>query len=57
MSINWFSIEEICDEKITFAVLLTTYNNRYVIIKNRDRGGWEIPGGRREVGESIVQTA
>ncbi|WP_195576589.1 NUDIX domain-containing protein [Paenibacillus sp. 1001270B_150601_E10] len=44
-------------EEITFAVLLTTYNNRYVMIKNRDRGGWEIPGGRREAGESIVQTA
>ncbi|WP_052088118.1 NUDIX domain-containing protein [Paenibacillus wynnii] len=57
MKINWFTTYQIPDELVTFAVILAKYNKDYVIIKNRNRGGWEIPGGRREEGETIQQTA
>ncbi|MDQ0193283.1 NUDIX hydrolase [Paenibacillus wynnii] len=57
MKFNWFTKDQVPDALVTFAVILAKYNNDYIIIKNRNRGGWEIPGGRREEGETIEQTA
>ena len=57
MNINWYTKDQVPDGWITFAVILTKYKNDYVIIKNQKRGGWEIPGGRREEGETMEQTA
>ncbi|MBY9080220.1 NUDIX domain-containing protein [Paenibacillus sp. HN-1] len=53
----WYGLDEIQDEAVTFAVILTKLQGGYLIIKNRKRGGWEIPGGRREPGETILETA
>ncbi|WCF08997.1 NUDIX hydrolase [Paenibacillus thiaminolyticus] len=57
MGPHWYLTEQIDDELITFAVILTKYKGRYLIIHNRKRGGWEIPGGRREKNETLLQTA
>lgn len=54
---NWYELNEVDDELIKFAVLITKYNNQYIIVRNRKRGGWEIPGGNREPGENILFTA
>ncbi|MCI9059390.1 MAG: NUDIX domain-containing protein, partial [Lachnospiraceae bacterium] len=31
--------------------------NKYVFCKHRDRDSWEVPGGHRENGENIMDTA
>lgn len=54
---QWFELNEIDHELMKFAVLLAKFNNQFIIISNKKRGGWEIPGGNKEMGESILQTA
>lgn len=54
---QWYELDEVDHELMKFAVIIATFQNQYIIIHNNKRGGWEIPGGSRETGESIVQTA
>lgn len=45
------------DELLKFAVIISKSQNQYVFCKHRDRDTWEIPGGHREAGENIIDTA
>lgn len=45
------------DELLAFAVILSRAQDRYVFCKHRERDTWEIPGGHREPGETILETA
>lgn len=45
------------DELLKFAVIITKAKNKYVFCKHKDRNTWEIPGGYREQGENIMDTA
>lgn len=45
------------DELLKFAVIITKTKNKYVFCKHRERDTWEIPGGHREPGETILDTA
>lgn len=45
------------DKLLKFAVIISKSRNRYVFCKHRDRDTWEIPGGHREAGEDILNTA
>ncbi len=45
------------DELLKFAVIITKAKNKYVFCKHRERDTWEIPGGHREPGEKILDTA
>lgn len=49
--------EDIADELLDFAVIIAKTQNQYVFCKHRDRQTWEIPGGHRERGEAILDTA
>ena len=42
---------------VCYTKLLRKYNNQFIIINNKKRGGWEVPGGTREIGETILYTA
>ncbi|MFX3649380.1 MAG: NUDIX domain-containing protein [Paenibacillus sp.] len=54
---QWFELDELDPELSKFAVVISKYNHQFIIIKNRKRGGWEIPGGNKEIGETILHTA
>ena len=45
------------DEALKFAVILAKHQGKWVFCKHRKRETWEIPGGHREPGEAIEQTA
>ena len=45
------------DHLLKFAVILSKYKEKWVFCKHRKRDTYEIPGGRREPGESILETA
>lgn len=45
------------DELLDFAVIIARTQDQYVFCKHRDRDTWEVPGGHREQGESIMDTA
>ena len=49
--------ERVSDERFKFAVILAKAQGRYVFCRHRDRNTWEIPGGHREPGEAILDTA
>lgn len=49
--------ERIEDSLLKFAVIISKTQNRYVFCKHKDRNTWEIPGGHREQGETIMDTA
>ncbi|MCK5821105.1 MAG: NUDIX domain-containing protein [Bacteroidales bacterium] len=41
----------------TFAVIITKYNNDWVMVRHRNRSTWELPAGHVEEGESVVEAA
>lgn len=49
--------DEIEDERLKFAVIVSRYQNKWVFCKHKQRDTYEIPGGHRENGETILETA
>lgn len=49
--------ENIEDELLQFAVIISKNQGKYVFCRHRDRDTWEVPGGHREPGENIMDTA
>lgn len=45
------------DEQLRFAVIAARMNGQWIFCRHRDRTTWEIPGGHREPGEAIEDTA
>ena len=45
------------DALLKFAVIIAEYNGKYVFCKHKERDTLEIPGGHREKGETIEETA
>ncbi|CAH2212981.1 NUDIX hydrolase [Tepidibacter aestuarii] len=53
IKIDFYEIGKVEDEKLEFAVIVAEFKNEYIFVKHKDRGTWELPGGHRELGESI----
>jgi len=50
-------IQENLDVQLKYAVIVTRYREKWVLVKHRERSTWEIPGGRKERFETIDETA
>lgn len=55
IKVNFY--ESVPDERLKFAVIVSKYRGKWVWCKHRERDTYEIPGGHREVGEDIADTA
>ena len=55
MKVNFYDTVE--DHLLKFAVIISRYQGKWVFCKHKDRSTYEIPGGHREPGESIAETA
>lgn len=55
VQVNFY--EEIEDEKLKFAVIISKTEDKWVFCKHKERNTYEVPGGHREPGETILQTA
>lgn len=55
MSVNFY--DEVDDELLKFAVIIAKAGEKYVFCKHKERETWEVPGGHREPGEIISDTA
>lgn len=53
--INFY--DEVDEKLFKFAVIITKSNNQWVFCKHKDRDTYEVPGGHREAGEDILETA
>lgn len=49
--------DEVDDALLRFAVIIATSEGKYVFCKHKARNTWEVPGGHREQGEMISDTA
>ena len=47
----------IADELITFAVIIAKTEGKWVFCRHRERNTYEVPGGHREPGETILEAA
>jgi 8-oxo-dGTP diphosphatase len=49
--------ENVEDSKLKFAVIISKSDGKWVFCKHKERDTYEIPGGHRENGEKIEDTA
>ena len=49
--------DNVADELLKFAVIISMTNGKWIFCKHKERETYEVPGGRREFGENIIDTA
>ena len=49
--------DEVYDSLLEFAVIISKSNGKWVFCKHKERDTFEVPGGHRETGEKIEDTA
>jgi 8-oxo-dGTP diphosphatase len=57
MKIEFYNLGTVNDKELKFAVISAIYQGKWLYVKHKDRDSWEIPGGHREPGETIDETA
>ena len=55
VKVNFY--DNIDDTMHKYAVIVSKHNNKWVFCKHKDRETYECPGGHREEGETIFETA
>ena len=48
---------QVADELLKFAVIIAKTEGKWVFCRHKERDTYEVPGGHRELGESIAETA
>lgn len=49
--------DEVDDTLLRFAVIIARTNGKWVFCKHKERDTYEVPGGHREAGETILETS
>ena len=57
LTVTFHAVTEIDDSLLKYAVVAARYQGSWVLCCHKQRHTWEIPGGHREAGESIDETA
>ena len=57
MEVKFYVLGEIDDSLLDFAVIVSSYNEKWIYCRHKERDTWEIPGGRVDPGESPLKTA
>ncbi|PKP51829.1 MAG: hypothetical protein CVT92_11705 [Bacteroidetes bacterium HGW-Bacteroidetes-1] len=57
VSVGFHNIGTIDDHLLRYAVICSFHGDKLVCVRHHKRSTWEIPGGRRELGESMDETA
>lgn len=55
--VTFCGFDQVDDAELKFAVIVAQYEGKWVFCRHRERDTWEIPGGHREPGENIADTA
>ncbi len=55
LEVNFY--DEVTDDLLKFAVIISKTNGKWVFCKHKERDTYEVPGGHREAGETIDDTA
>ncbi len=57
MKIGFYPLNSVENAELKYAVIISKMGSAYIYVKHRERTTWELPGGRREPGELIQDTA
>ena len=57
MKVDFHDMDKENEKFLKFAVIVSKFQDKWVFVKHKDRDTWEIPGGHREIGENINETA
>ena len=57
ISVSFSDYSPAADQTLAFAVIAARQDGQWIFCRHRERTTWEIPGGHREPGETIEQTA
>jgi len=57
MELEFYKLGKLDEDNLSFSVISTTYQGKWLYVRNKTRSTWEFPGGRKEVGERINNTA
>ncbi len=57
IKVSFHSTEQVDDSLLKFAVIVAAYKGKWIFCRHKERSTYEIPGGRREPGEVILDTA
>lgn len=57
LEVGFEALSEVQDSLLKYAVIVSRHQGKWVYGKHRERATWELPGGRRELGEAILDTA
>ncbi len=57
MQVEFMSVFDIDEAQVDFAVIVSRYQNKWIYCKHKKRDTWEMPGGRKEIGETCLETA
>lgn len=57
MKVEFLEIGQVKYKELKFAVISASFKGRWVFVRHKQRETWEIPGGHREAGEDINDTA
>lgn len=57
MEVTFHHRADIPDAEIKYAVLAAKEENRWIFCRHKERLTWELPGGHREPGETLEETA
>ena len=55
LEVNFY--DQVDDELLKFAVVISKTDGKWVFCKHKERDTYEVPGGHRERGETILETA
>lgn len=57
MEIRFYNIGAVENERYLYAVIWAAYRGKWVLVRNRERSTWEMPGGHREDNEDVDAAA
>lgn len=57
MKVTSFGLSDINYDLIKYVVMIAEYQGSLVIIRNKNKDLWELPGGKREAGEQLLKAA
>lgn len=55
LEVNFY--DQVADNLLKFAVIIAKTEGKWVFCKHKERDTYEIPGGHRELGETIMDNA
>lgn len=57
LEVKVYKVNQVEDHLLEFAVVLSKYQEKWILCRHKERQTWELPGGHREAGETILASA